>query len=181
MGWKRGVLVGSVILLTVVACADRERKSVGVGEACNATTECSSAGPCLPNGAYACGGAAPKTCATDDDCPHLRLTAADGGDAGDGSIGPDSLVCGPGDCGSTCQRACQSDAECTDTTVCRAFHCVARPCNATSACGPNLECGADGTCTIKACRSDGDCGGGFCINGRCSAIQGKCASADLPQ
>lgn len=71
-----------------------------------------------------------------------------------------------------CAPPCTSDGDCAlPTQQCSGGHCAPIPCDQ---CPPYLSC-TNGACAAKACTSDADCPGGYCVNATCMGTLGTCS------
>ncbi len=137
---------------------------------------------CLPPDGFAgCG-----ICYSDDmiDQSYRRCSAdTDCGELGDGFVcrplGLDTHTCDP--CSgnvSVCMLGCSADEQCDAAQVCKQHRCVGLPCTNDGDCPMLYSCGpsADGPsrCSRRACQSDLDCPGGFCVEGACYSELGRC-------
>jgi len=130
------------------------------------STDCTGGQLCVtPGGSAGCGVCTVSDCTTDANCSP-------------------GLVCEPTPCacdgsGHTCTSGCQSPTDCREGQTCSNHHCVPLTCTSTAQCPKYFECvapqGSNGTqCARIACIGDGDCGGGYCIDGECYATLGIC-------
>ena len=71
-----------------------------------------------------------------------------------------------------CWAPCTSDGYCPAQDQCEidSGHCTPRSC---PACPPYFDCNG-GTCSVRSCRTDGDCPQGDCVNGTCQSRLGVC-------
>lgn len=135
-----------------------------------------SGGQCLAPGVFAGCGVTPapvptwNQCQEDTDCRSRS----------------DTFICAPVDprwCqfGLGCVAGCQTDQDCAVGEACNpTHHCVPRPCTSDADCPPLFACadlpeGQRG-CHRRACVTDPDCRGGFCVTGSCYEKLGACAT-----
>jgi hypothetical protein len=135
--------------------------------ACRSRQDCPSTEPlaCYGPGDPVCGGPACTLtpCNTDGFCQ------ANGGGS---NMICDFPTC---NCGGVmvCIPGCARASDCLAGQTCNTIHhCVAIPCGA---CPTHFVCGEGGTCVRQTCTADGDCGGGFCVNGSCYDSLGMCS------
>jgi hypothetical protein len=89
----------------------------------------------------------------------------------------DDEHCAEGVCvDGSCQRECESEADCENPAepCSEHFRCEPVNCSDTS-CPPNTEC-REGSCLRITCSADADCGEGFCVGGACHERFGVCKS-----
>lgn len=108
---------------------------------------------------------------------------ADCGDTGAQCVAPDGVLCGV--CADD-PDACAGDADCAETEVCVPTRLQLCPCDGTPAlvcapkcaadpdCATGERCERDGRCLRPTCSVDGDCGGDYCVLGRCYGERGTC-------
>ncbi len=162
---------------------DGSRRLADGAIVCGTESECASATggsflSCSPGGRVTgCGicFAPQNPCSTDSECLTL-----------DGAAPPKPMVCGPGGpcvCpaggkSGSCIPACVSANDCGPNLACAAGHCVAKPCTTNGECSNtstgDYACGASHTCGPKACASDADCGGHYCVDKLCYPQAGIC-------
>ena len=144
-------------------------------DGCRSTSDCGglAGGYCASPGAPICGGA----CMVGDPCADDAKCASDFG------VG---YVCDYPACNCngdrTCVFGCNSNADCDEGETCSAAHrCVAMLCTQGQTCPPQFDCvptGPTELCRRRSCTSDGQCSGGFCVNGSCFKQLGTC---ELPR
>jgi hypothetical protein len=105
-------------------------------------------------------------CTTDSECDGASVCRENP------SIPPNCLMMnGRGDSGLVCTAPCTTDSQCAPMDKCEdAGHCLLRTC---AECPSYFLC-ASGACVIPYCSTDTDCPGGYCVNGRCAGLLGRC-------
>ncbi|MBS2011414.1 MAG: hypothetical protein JST00_00770 [Deltaproteobacteria bacterium] len=191
--WKYrelAVIVGSLVAV-VVACSGGDG-----GEPCSTASDCSSK-QCSPGGAR-CGGARDANeCTSSADCvgggtrpsPMTDAGAAASDGAADGGL--DAAADASSDAADDVvdaglDAAAQVDASSPPATSTGGMVCV-RSCGAgrcVPACSPG-GCGRfatceQGMCIATPCADDSACPGGFCVNGTCNALPGRCLGTEAP-
>jgi hypothetical protein len=133
--------------------------------ACRSDNDCSG-GFTLCVGAYypGCLCESALGCASDSDC-----------DAGDVCRGGTPLLSacltGGADSGMICAPPCRTSSDCFYWEECLPNgHCQPLPCDK---CPSYLSC-PGASCQAKACTSDGDCPGGYCVDDTCQGQLGTC-------
>jgi hypothetical protein len=123
------------------------------------------------------GGAVGTKCTEDIDCDVGGGLACVIHQTADGTAGTCQMPI-PTAAGEKCSAAA---AQCMDGLFCQqSGYCVAAPGNGET-CGPGIKCAAGFFCDVDSnqcksqlpnnsdCKADGDCVGGFCISGKCTA------------
>ena len=121
--------------------------------------ECLAPGSCMPSGI-----ALPRRCETDADCRSGQ-----------------DLVCGE-TChgGSDCIPRCRADSDCRESEACGADgHCTARACTTAADCPLNFTCSKTGRCDRATCSQSAECRG-YCVEGRCYELPGRCVECCPP-
>ena len=138
---------------------------------CRDHRDCEGGAMCLaPDEPLPCGACyVPEhTCTDDADCGDLDLVC---------EFVADGCICSPT---TVCVPPCASAADCEEGETCTAGgHCVASPCTANADCPAHFVCTgsgmtADASCARRACSTDGECSGGYCVRGRCYDTLGSC-------
>jgi hypothetical protein len=163
----------------------------------HAASSCGTRGYCLecevdsdcPRAFPRCGRGVPATvplcqeCFGDVDCPldraHCISTGAgapSGVRLGHCAQCSATADCKTGICSdNACVAECGSTAPCTEFAQCgAAARCVPKPCTTVSDCPAHARCTA-GTCARITCSTNGDCSGGYCVQGACYSELGTCA------
>ncbi len=148
-------------------CADYEPPPATTSAMCTRDADCPLGGSCWAPGdtrPYYGAGFCPRECDADAACGAGQVCVALNG----GACHQCRAACGSGaDCGRW--EACASDGHC------RPARCedegYACPPGATCERGPASD---EHGCAIVPCASDGECGCGACIEGRCALGPGRC-------
>jgi len=93
--------------------------------------------------------------------------------ASDATLGCTAVSCPDCDGKLTLYQGCFGPA--MGAPACPALICPAR-CTHNADCRPNEFCQPPGSTWSESCLSDGDCGGGWCIDNGCYATRGTCES-----
>jgi hypothetical protein len=131
---------------------------------CHGNGDCAD-GLCVAPGVSRCGGICPAGCTSDAECNAGQVcdySCAACASAGKGCV----AACTPTSCPAG--ERCGADG-----------HCAAIACATSSDCPAYFDCvlpagTGSAHCEQRACESDGDCGGGYCVDGGCYGALGTC-------
>lgn len=103
-------------------------------------------------------------CGKDEDC-------AAGGAGQICASAPSDCLCTPA---LTCRPGCTKDS-CGEGQECGASRrCVGKNCIMDADCPRHFVCSSGKACERAACRTSGECEGGFCVGGKCREAPGRC-------